>query len=259
MSFIKFLILFSWLKISLAAGKPSHQTFDAEEDFIKVMVVDTGVHPHPLLLDYLDMSVGPDDLKDVHGHGTAMASVIAYGDISTDDRPACKKVKIISCKYFFESGSMENIVECFNKAAKLRVNYVLFSSSGQDPDKDEYNVLKRLEYLKIPVFVATGNNRVDLSEFPRYPSYYGLSGLLKNIVSVINILPSGAIHSTSNYHPAAVRDYGTNVKVLTPRGDSEYMTGTSVSAARYLYRVLQVKCKSADSVRGSFADQAGGK
>ena len=66
---------------------------------IVVMIIDTGVSYHKDLIPFLPPKNDTDpNYKDMHGHGTHIAGVVAYGDHSDSPKKTCANLQIISCK-----------------------------------------------------------------------------------------------------------------------------------------------------------------
>lgn len=211
---------------------------------IRVMIIDTGVDLHPQIKPFVEMTGDPNDYIDTHGHGTHMAGIVLHGDMNNDqDEPVCDNVKIISCKYYYQSTENTDwVVDCFKKAAIKKVDYVLFSSSGSRKIVSEFNSIRALQYLNITVVAAVGNNQKDLTKEGSYPASYGLDGMLHNIIPVMNICYDGTLHPKTNYHPAAVRHFGCNIKSTAIGGKYMFSEGSSASAAMYMHKILKNEC-----------------
>lgn len=217
---------------------------------IKVMLIDTGVdNTHPALSKYV---VG--DVEDDHGHGTHLAGIILYGDLTPSQwksiknntpfilpPPVCNNLKIISCKYYYPhlEGNLEREIFCLEKAIKYKVNYVNLSSGGSDFSTKEFDAINRLSVYKIKMVVAAGNERSDLKKFSYFPATY--PGLDILVVGGLNREYKQMV--SSNYGLKTLYwQIGENVYSTLPKNSFGYMTGTSQATALQLHYMLKEKC-----------------
>ncbi len=182
----------------------------------------------------IDSGVGSEDH---HGHGSHIAGIIM--------KDVCPEVKLISCKYFeitnTEKENFTNEMICFNKALVIKPDIINFSSGGPGPNKEEYEVLKKLSALNIKIIVAAGNNNEDLSEskYGYYPAKYNI----KNLIPVGNLRQDGFKNHSSNYGlDNMVWEIGTNIISDGLYGYKVKMTGTSQSTAARSNRILKELC-----------------
>ncbi len=203
---------------------------------IIVLEIDTGVYKHSDFISHIeDIGSNTFDFTDAHGHGTAIAGLIL--------KNTCAEVKLHSCAYFNildkKENNTTNIIKCFERAAIDRPDIINLSSGGEDHSDKEFNALKRLEALNIPIITAAGNDNHDLQKFGYYPAKYKL----KNIIAVGNLNKDGEREKLSNYNlPGMKWRMGTRVFVTRPNDSYGLMTGTSMSAAIYTNDWLKEKC-----------------
>lgn len=226
---------------------------------ITVAVVDTGIdYTHPELgnsiwtnkkevynnLDddkngFVDDMVGWDFVHDValpydgHGHGTHISGIIQtvarFGLAPTDK---CQRVKIISLKYYDNSGAgfnnLANTVRAIQYAVKHGADIINYSGGGSDPSEIERQAIQGALDKRIFVVAAAGNDGRNINQVPYYPASYDLD----NIIRVTAINKNGALLSLSNFgskvHFAAP---GLSVLSLLPNGKYGTMSGTSQATA----------------------------
>lgn len=217
---------------------------------IKVMIIDTGVdNTHPALSNFVT-----GDTEDDHGHGTHLAGIILYGDLTPLQwksiksntpfilpKPVCNNLKIISCKYYYPhlEGNIQREVNCLNKAIKEKVNYINFSSGGEDFSNREFEAILKLYTYGIKMVVAAGNEHSDLKVHNYYPATY--PGLNLLVVGGLNREYKQMV--SSNYGLKTLYwQIGENVYSTLPKNSFGYMTGTSQATALQLHYMLKEKC-----------------
>lgn len=121
------------------------------------MEIDTGVDANqPIIQQHLDQSdkeANPHSYIDEHGHGTHIAGIIL--------KDVCPQVKFYSCNYY-EKDNKQPIVktnQCYERAIKLGINIINYSSSGTDPSLVEFDTIKKLVENRIIFITAAGNHR----------------------------------------------------------------------------------------------------
>lgn len=215
------------------------------KDEIRVMVIDTGIDPHPALMKYLVYEKG-EAYVDRHGHGTHVAG--NHQDSNPD--PICDNVKIYSCKYFDSVKNLNAIgagIKCLDKAVELQIDYVNYSGGGTDYSVEEYNAWKRYVDSGGKAYVAAGNEKSDLRFKPYYPASYGLPygtfAQLTEIIPVANIDGEDNLVPSSNFAPHLASEVGLNVYSTMPDSTYGFMTGTSQAAPAKLHTILKRKCE----------------
>jgi subtilisin family serine protease len=219
---------------------------------IKVMVIDTGIVPHELIVPYLEpkwvsnivdyrFKVTTDSAE---SHGTHIAGVILFGDLENGPEPVCGEVELHSCNYYNGADNVTDSIKCMNRALELKVDFVNYSSGGTTKYPDELAVIQKLSRNGIKIIVAAGNERSQLSKHPYYPASYALEDLtIQNLIAVGNIDTWGNKVNSSNFTGGIVVDYGD--KITSTYGFNHFvkMTGTSQATAMYTHRLLLRKCK----------------
>lgn len=251
-------MLFVFSAISVGAGtlpkdldleiiKPSGQ--------IWVMVIDTGITYHPKLSNYVQFK-NTNDYRDIDGHGTHVAGIVAYGNhMSTDafGDALCPQVKIFSCNYFAgrKKDYLRDSNDCINKATRMRVDYINISSGGKSYDQEEYNALKSYVSTGGIVVAAAGNESSSLLEQPYYPASYAVPGNamfkpLGGLIVVSNVDRNGELVPTSNYWIGARKAMGKDVLSTVHENTFMFKTGTSQAAPTVLHEILKERCKKFD-------------
>ena len=253
----------SLAKTRLAASvliKPSNEVW--------VMVIDTGIGQHSKLtnVEYIDS----DDYVDNHGHGTHVSGIIEYGNRigagpnrDFSDR-LCSNVRLFSCKYFDPKSPFKNSlnkeIDCVNKATELKMDYINYSAGGEEFSEQEYLAYRRFTESGGTAIVAAGNESANLSNRPYYPASYASNDgftlwkrslRLKDgsrryvpirLQVIQNTNPDGTLAATSNHHPFAASQVGTNVVSTLPNNLFGAMSGTSQAAPAVLHTILKQEC-----------------
>lgn len=205
---------------------------------IKVMVVDTGLDlSHDSIKKHVKEQWN-DNYHDIHGHGTAMTSLIL--------RDVCSQVEIISCRYLnFMVGSIDSTISCFREALKKKVDYVNYSSTGTMNTPEEENILKQLSDQGTTIVTASGNEGINLTTGENeckgsYPACYKIRNLF--MVGALNKF--GERYITSNYADVSHMRWekGEQQFVLLPEKKSALWSGTSIAAALYTNSLLLKRC-----------------
>lgn len=214
------------------------------DPLIKIAVIDTGVDTKKYEIQQvlcpdsegLDVTTGKEGLPpDTIGHGTHVTGIIRA-------LAGFKGYCIAPCKYYSPNltgdQNKNNTVTCFKHAKEIGAAYINYSSGGQG--FDEYEKLAIADLKDVKVFVAAGNDHVDL-DLPgnkNYPASY----MLPNVISV------GALDARGNRTPSS--NWGQNTVTLFTLGESvyspthegmAYMTGTSMATAVALGTELRKK------------------
>ncbi len=204
-------------------------------NYIKVGVIDSGIAPHPNLLDNLVAGSNFFDNSgtvDTNGHGTKVAGVI--GAVAGDEenilaQGVCRNVSLVPLKVYTDTdengyinGDSEDIVLAINYATNNGIHILNYSISSdyEDPEKAQ-------AILNYPgLFVASaGNNSRNSDDIPSYPSNYTTK--LTNVISVgasQNSLPESK-RVDSNYGATTVDLFapGVDIKTTSVNEDGEYI------------------------------------
>ncbi len=210
---------------------------------IKVMVIDTGVTPTIYTRKFIAESPTTDDYHDINSHGTHIAGIIINGNLEKDSVIVCNNVKLYSCKYYYpnEKYELDETIKCFNRAIKLKVDFINYSSTGPNPDINEKTVIQKASDLGIKIIAAAGNEGLDKLD---YPAGYDI----ENLIAVGNMSYKGELSPYSNYVGGIVYDYGMNILSNDQYGLPLKMSGTSQAAAMYTHRLLLRKCSQIEKI-----------
>lgn len=248
---------------------------------IRVMVIDTGIAHNRKLDPYVQY----DDNEHYHdriGHGTHIAGIILFGDLdqNPDLEPACKNIKIFSCKFYdkdkqFASeindpklGEAERSTYCMNLALKNKIDIINFSANGPNFFLPEYEAIKKMQDEGMLVVTAAGNgNRLPSGENtggfnvdynPQFPASYATKVNLKtsggdtvtfeplyNVIPVGNLNNEGKPERTSNFGMKGIMQWerGVNIRSTSMYGDVDArMTGTSQATAMKTHNIIKSNC-----------------
>ena len=236
-------------------GKLGASTVKApvEKQIITVMVIDTGIDPtHPLLKDHIT-SDGSGDYVPSQDHGTHVAGIILHGNKmfrtkdGLDGRDSvCPEVQLISCKYYSkgQSGSetLAKEVNCIERAIRLKTDFINISGGGTQFSVSELQAVRAYTAQGGVIFAAAGNESSNMDSEPYYPASYGFTNKVPKIYAVQNIQADGKKGPSSNTHPYALTEVGTDVWSAKPGGEYRQMTGTSQATPSVLHLFLKQKC-----------------
>ena len=175
-----------------------------------------------------------EDYIDTNYHGTHIAGILL--------KDTCEKTELISCKYYYGDGKeIQNTINCFKLALKLKPNVINYSSGGPQNSDEEYHIIKQLSDIGIKIVVAAGNEGLNLSK-PQNNYYPAKYRGIKNLIVVGNLN-----NKSSNYGlPDMIFENGTLIYSFFPNGRYGIMTGTSQSAAKYSNKLLKDLCNEND-------------
>lgn len=210
---------------------------DAQER-IKVLVIDTGVDTsHKEIKSHVKE---PWDLNylDDNGHGTAIAGLIL--------KETCNQIELVSCRYYFpwDRNYIEPSNNCFRRALNENINYINYSSTGEESNEKEKELIKSLTDKGVIITVAAGNQSKNLTQTGECKGAFPACYLFPNLFVVQNIDKNEKLDYRSNYltHPNARSEMGVDVPVLLPKNQVGKLTGTSISAAKYMNSLLLKRC-----------------
>ena len=222
------MMLYWLLSVSLALAEP-----------IKIAIVDTGLteytsKPALNLCPTGHRSFTKDRKLDDHSkHGTPIAYLISEQLSSIDKTKWC----LLIIKYFDDRQTGKENVEASERAFSYllsqNVKYINYSSSGTSRTDYEEALVKAHLNRGTKVFVAAGNDGVELSwlaEPKYYPAMYD-----KRIYVIGSIDARGNRSDSSNYGPV-VKHYELGVDVSV--GD-ERVSGTSFSTAIFTGKTVR--------------------
>lgn len=176
---------------------------------IKVAVLDTGVDPeHPDLKsrikDMKDFSNSSTGVKDVQGHGTHVAGIIAGCDNGIGMVGVSPKVDLYIAKVLGDkgNGSYQSIINGMEWAIEKEVDIINMSlGSSQVPPKAFHEAIKKAYDKGIILIAATGNENSSVA----YPARYD------------EVLAVGAIDQ--EYNKASFSNYGIKNQISAPGVD----------------------------------------
>jgi hypothetical protein len=211
--------------IALAGGTDTRQM---------VAVVDTGIEPNARILPYLCKVDHYDftgfGIKDVHGHGTNVAGIIA--------RKMNYKTHCLLIIKFWHSAAINSkkstyeVISNYSKVLdRLYPEYVNMSLSGFESHPEEFRVLNRLSKFGSKIVVAAGNNRANLNKSCSiFPACYNIK---KNFYVV------GSESEYSNYGDVVkfIAHGFEQVGIFNKRA----FTGTSQSAANFMSDLVEME------------------
>jgi len=215
---------------------------------IKVLVIDTGISPHPSLKKYLPKDTTSNAYIDLYGHGTHIAGIIAMGDQQETLTPACENLEIHSCRFWTSTGdktndALQETINCLKEALKNDFDFINYSAGGEEPSYSEERLLRQLSAKGVRIITAAGNEGRLLQYSQYYPAKYDIDGL----VAVGNMNHNKSVSSKSNYGGGMIYDYGENIYSTLPGNKMGFMTGTSQAAAMYTHRLIKKKCSQIDN------------
>ena len=202
---------------------------------IKVMIIDSGVSlSHTELLIHAKDPKNEYDYDDPIGHGTHIAGLVV--------KNTCLKIELISCRYINSSTNASISVSnsCLKRALEEKIDYINYSSGGQDFNLEEYNLFKKIISSGIKVIVSAGNERVDLSKNCNYyPACYRIPGM-----TIVGSKNNGKKAYYSNYGLKEMKwEEGTDIISTLPQGQWGKMSGTSQATAIRTNRLLRKECQ----------------
>lgn len=186
----------------------------------RIAIIDTGLQKKYVDTSYLCPSghIGQIFTENRH-HGTNIFNLITK---DLDKSKYC--IIMVSIEMSKNSFIMNNYI---NNISKLNnIQFINMSLSGDVPDDEEKEIMRKWLDSGIIIFVAAGNNSVDLAVNPKYPASYAFPH--------DNFFVVGSHGKYSNY--------GHIVDLITDgdkKGKHFKLTGTSQSTAILLNRFLK--------------------
>lgn len=195
---------------------------------MKIAIIDTGVFPHKDFREKLlygknfTYEGNSQNVSDNVGHGTHITGII-HNIVPEAD------LFIIKVLDKNGTGDSYDIIEGIYYAIEKGADIINLSLSCPGDFEEEVDALECVVYealdSNIPIICAAGN----ISDTIEYPAAF--SSKIQNIISVGSLDPDGNI---SDFSPKDCDIYaiGEDVKSTFPNDSYEYMTGTSMSAAK---------------------------
>ena len=219
---------------------------------IKVGIIDSGIAPHPNLLDNLVAGsnfIDNSETEDSDGHGTQVAGVIGAVAGSEDGiyiQGVCKNVSLVPLKVYsaveqndngdyVANGNLGDVIDAVTYATNQGIHIINFS---MEIDSDAPVPTLAQEILNYPgLFVASaGNKGRNNDNIAHYPSEYTTT--LTNVISVgaSDQTTPETIRGDSNFGATTVDLFapGSDVKTTSVDGNgdfiAEYGIQTSIAA-----------------------------
>lgn len=204
---------------------------------IRVGVIDTGIAPHPDLIDNLasgwNFVDNNSNTNDTDGHGTHVAGIIgAVGDNNAGISGVCKNVELVPLKIsnVIRPWKEEYVIEAINYADELwgtieQIDLLNFSGGGFSDNINFYNAINNFRGLFVD---SAGNNGNDIDSAPYYPASF----VCDNLVTVGAIDSNGKRRESSNYGKNTVDIYAPGESIYSTYTSNRYvnMSGTSMAA-----------------------------
>ena len=194
------------------------------EKRVKVAVIDTGyseINHFPVEVplckgDHYDFNTRKKQIApDLHGHGTAMASIVAYS-VGNNTSGYCVVVYNVTVRGQILAKA---IAMAIYKATLSGVKVINISMEGRKHNIHEENALRYAASKGVRIFVAAGNSKINLNELcAAYPACYK---------SIRNLTVVGAYDEYANR--ASYSNYGRNVTWMP--GKVLGVSGTSAASA----------------------------
>lgn len=169
-------------------------------------------------------------VKDLNGHGTHIAGIIA-ARLKT---AGIENVKFMVLNYYRDGidgpTALHNSIECVRYAIQMNAKIINYSGGGLYPNPRERQIFMEAERRGILVVAAAGNEASNSESSPFFPANYGFSNIL-SVTAVdgasLRILPSSN-YGKRSVHVAAS---GKDIRSTLPGGLYGTMTGTSQATA----------------------------
>lgn len=210
---------------------------------VVLAVVDTGVDSnHPSLQNQI--SENNNDSTDLHGHGTAVAGVIAADDTKGEVAGVAPGIKLFPIK--FNNGNINNFFDealgksYFESAVDLAIANgasIINMSFGVQSNQDMQVVRKGLDKASaagILVVAGAGNSckNIDIEKF--YPASF--TNEYDNIITVTSFQENGTFNNSTfgcgdNYGRLSVTLAAPGVNILVPKNQGGYDTTSGTSFA----------------------------
>ncbi|HKX27213.1 MAG TPA: S8 family serine peptidase [Blastocatellia bacterium] len=171
------------------------------------------------------------EIRDDHGHGTAMAGIIAaeanngQGISGVMWQASLMPLKALDAA---GSGAISDVVEAIDYAAAHGASVINCSFGTDGYSQALLDSINQAAASGALVVASAGNGGRDLSQMPYYPASYQAG----NLITVAASTNDDQLASFSNYGAGSVQLAAPGVEILTtaPGGGYLSVTGTSASA-----------------------------
>jgi subtilisin family serine protease len=172
-----------------------------------------------------------NDVADDHGHGTAMAGIIAAeGDNQQGIAGVMWRAGIMPLKALDSTGSgtISDVVEAIDYAVSHGANVINCSFGTDGYSQSLLDAINRASMSGALVVASAGNDGRDLSQEPYYPASYTAS----NLITVAATANGDQLADFSNWSESQVQIAAPGIDILTtyPNGDYVSVSGTSAAA-----------------------------
>jgi subtilisin family serine protease len=201
------------------------------------------------------------DVTDDHGHGTAMAGIIAaQGNNGQGMSGVMWKASVMTLKALDSTGSgaISDVVEAMDFAATHGASVINCSFGTDAYSYALLDAIQRVSSYGVLVVASAGNDGRDITNNPYYPAGYTVG----NLISVAATSNGDQLAAFSNWSPTLVQIAAPGVGVLTTAPGGQYVTATGTSASAPLVAGAAGLLKtlgawmSAESVAKSLIDGA---
>lgn len=220
----------SWCLIALILSWPAYGGHYCNKT--RVAVLDTGLNltdprftQHLCPTGHKNFVLG-ETINDIVGHGTHVSGIIEQ---FADGANYC----MLIYKYFsYHATGIQNVnreVQALNEAILNEADIVNFSGGGDEPNQEEYSVIKNNP--RVVFVVAAGNDHKNLNYSDN--TYFPASYWLKNEYVI-----GASDSSSSNYGSKVLFEPGYEVLSYLPNNQLGRMSGSSMSTARFTGKLV---------------------
>jgi YD repeat-containing protein len=172
-----------------------------------------------------------NNVTDDHGHGTAMAGIIAAeGDNHEGIAGVMRRARIMPLKALDSTGSgtISDVVEAIDFAASRGASVINCSFGTDGYSQALLDAINRASMTGALIVTSAGNDGRDLSQEPYYPASYTAG----NLITVGATANGDQLAEFSNWGEGQVQIAAPGIDILTtyPNGDYVSVTGTSAAA-----------------------------
>ncbi|MFF0827407.1 Ig-like domain-containing protein [Brevibacillus sp. NPDC003359] len=245
-----------WGIAHIRANQAHEKNFKGQN--IKIGIIDTGISNHEDLrvkggISYVE---GKSDFDDEHGHGTAVAGVIAGKDNDVGIVGVAPEAEIYAIRVLDEKGhgTYSSMIQGIEWAIQNDMNIVSISAGGKIDSQALHDQIKRANQQGILVIASAGNRGMG-EDTQLYPAKYA------------ETLSIGAIDQDNQR--ADFSSVGSGLDLMAPgvdilstslHGDYEQRSGTSLAAPHVAGAAAVIWSKKGNAtnreVRDSLVDHA---
>lgn len=166
-----------------------------------------------------------NDIMDMHGHGTAIASIISAKKNNTVGIAGLSDAKILTCKITVDQGGSFDTVDgllCMGylydlvKNHEIHIDAVNMSFGQSTYLQAEKDMLELLSNEGVIIVSAGGNESENMDFKPQYPASYNIA----NLISVGSVDKNGNISYFSNYGKNKLDIFAPGEDIIVARHDN---------------------------------------